>query len=139
MGSDAPAVVRLVCGKRGRVPMLTELVIRFDYGSLTPWVTCLDAGSVRAISGADMVVLRTPVVLHGGGFKTVAEFTESAGETIPFVLTLWPLPPAIAATRRSDKGFGGNRRRFGAIGPAERSLQVTGPKRWWARSLPRKL
>ena len=103
MGSDAPAVVRLVCGKRGRVPMLTELVIRFDYGSLTPWVTCLDAGSVRAISGADMVVLRTPVALHGRGFKTVAEFTVSAGETIPFVLTYGPshlpLPPHVDPIR----------------------------------------
>src|SRR5215469_5964864 len=33
-----PAVVRLVEGKRGRVAMRMHLVIRFDYGSIVPWV-----------------------------------------------------------------------------------------------------
>jgi GH15 family glucan-1,4-alpha-glucosidase len=35
----ASDVVRLVIGKRGRVVMRTELVLRFDYGALVPWVT----------------------------------------------------------------------------------------------------
>jgi len=34
-----------------------------------------------------MVVLRTPVPLRGDDRKTVGEFTVSAGETVPFVLT----------------------------------------------------
>src|SRR5262245_48011716 len=34
----APDVVRVVEGVRGRVPMSMELVIRFDYGSIVPWV-----------------------------------------------------------------------------------------------------
>ena len=83
----ASDVVRLVCGTRGQLAMRTELVIRFDYGSLTPWVSRLDDGSLRAIAGPDMVVLRTPASLHGVDFKTVGEFTISAGQTIPFVLT----------------------------------------------------
>ena len=95
----ASDVVRLVCGMRGQVVMRTELVIRFDYGSLIPWVTRLDDGSVRAIAGPDMVVLRTPASLHGVDFKTVGEFTISAGQTIPFVLTYGashlPPPPRI--------------------------------------------
>jgi GH15 family glucan-1,4-alpha-glucosidase len=83
----ASDVVRMVCGTRGQVSMRTELVIRFDYGSLTPWVSRLGDGTLRAIAGPDMVVLRTPASLRGVDFKTVGEFTISAGQTIPFVLT----------------------------------------------------
>ena len=91
----ASDLVRLVCGMRGQLVMRTELVIRFDYGSLIPWVARLDDGSLRAIAGPDMVVLRTPASLHGVDFKTVGEFTISAGQTITFVLTYGPshLPP----------------------------------------------
>ena len=58
---QASAVVRLVFGRRGRIAMRTELIIRFDYGSLTPWVTRLHDGSLHAVAGPDMVVLRTAV------------------------------------------------------------------------------
>src|SRR2546423_2188522 len=34
----APDIVRLVEGVRGEVEMTSELVIRFDYGSIVPWV-----------------------------------------------------------------------------------------------------
>ena len=37
-------VVRIVRGERGRVAMRTELVLRFDYGAIVPWVTRLDDG-----------------------------------------------------------------------------------------------
>jgi GH15 family glucan-1,4-alpha-glucosidase len=83
----ASDLVRLVVGKRGTVTMRTELIIRFDYGSLVPWVTRRDDRTLCAVSGPDMVVLRTPVPLRGEGRKTVGEFTVSAGETVPFVLT----------------------------------------------------
>jgi GH15 family glucan-1,4-alpha-glucosidase len=73
-------VVRLVCGKRGRVAMRTELIVRFDYGLLVPWVTNPEGGGWRAICGPDMVVLRTPVKLRGKDFTTVGEFTVAAGE-----------------------------------------------------------
>src|SRR5579885_3493133 len=33
-----PNLVRIVEGRRGRVKMRTELVLRFDYGSIVPWV-----------------------------------------------------------------------------------------------------
>ena len=80
-------LVRIVVGKRGQVAMRTELIIRFDYGSLVPWVTTREDGTLCAISGPDMVVLRTPIPLRGEDRKTVGEFTVSAGETVPFVLT----------------------------------------------------
>ncbi|HET7440491.1 MAG TPA: glycoside hydrolase family 15 protein [Terriglobales bacterium] len=86
----ASDLVRLVMGKAGSVPMRTELVIRFDYGSLIPWVTHAEDQTLTAVSGPDMVVLRTPVPLRGEDRKTVGEFTVAEGETIPFVLTYSP-------------------------------------------------
>jgi GH15 family glucan-1,4-alpha-glucosidase len=101
-------LVRLVVGERGRVAMCTEVVLRFGYGAIVPWVTRVDDATLRAVAGPDMVVLRTPVRLTGQNMKTVGEFEVAAGETVPFVLTYalsHVLPPepvdplsALAAT-----------------------------------------
>jgi GH15 family glucan-1,4-alpha-glucosidase len=85
--SDHAEIVRLVVGSRGTVKMLTELILRFGYGAVVPWVTRLENGELRAIAGPDMAVLRTPVRVHGKDMTTVGEFTVAQGETIPLVLT----------------------------------------------------
>jgi GH15 family glucan-1,4-alpha-glucosidase len=94
-------VVRLLIGESGSVPMHMELVLRFGYGATVPWVSRLDDGSLRAIAGPDMVVLRTPVALHGEDMTTVAQFDVQAGEITPFVLSYafshQGLPPEIDA------------------------------------------
>jgi GH15 family glucan-1,4-alpha-glucosidase len=90
MHGSHSSVVRLVVGERGRIAMRTELVLRFGYGAVVPWVTKLDDGTHRAIAGPDMVVLRTPVHLTGQNLRTVGEFNVEAGKTIPFVLTYAP-------------------------------------------------
>src|SRR5262245_40934895 len=102
------SVVRLVVGERGQVTMCTELVLRFGYGAIVPWVTRLEDGGLRAIAGPDMVVLRTPVHLVGQNLTSVGEFTVAAGQTVPFVLTYAPshdappepldVPSALATT-----------------------------------------
>jgi GH15 family glucan-1,4-alpha-glucosidase len=84
---DNSDVVRLVRGESGRMRMTMELVLRFDYGSVIPWVSRLADGTWRAIAGPDMVVLHTPVALEGKNFTTIAEFEVAEGETIPFVMT----------------------------------------------------
>jgi GH15 family glucan-1,4-alpha-glucosidase len=75
--------------------MHTELILRFGYGAIVPWVTRLEDGGIRAIAGPDMVLLYSPVRLRGENLTTVGEFTISAGQTVPFVLTHRPshLPP----------------------------------------------
>jgi GH15 family glucan-1,4-alpha-glucosidase len=78
-------IVREVEGLSGRVPMHMELVIRFDYGSIVPWVYGSDAG-LRAVAGPDALVLQTPVHTHGAGRSTVADFVVEAGEKVPFIL-----------------------------------------------------
>ena len=91
-------VVQIVEGREGRVAMRMELIIRFDYGSIVPWVRCLD-GVLRAVAGPDAVLLRTPVQTRGVNFTTVAEFAVSAGQRIPFELAWHPShetdPPAF--------------------------------------------
>jgi GH15 family glucan-1,4-alpha-glucosidase len=86
----ASDVVRIVVGRRGQLRMRCELVLRFDYGALVPWVTRLDDGTLRAIAGPDMTVLRTPIELRGEDLKTVGDFMVSEGQTVPFVLTYGP-------------------------------------------------
>ena len=44
--------------------MQTELVVRFGYGSVVPWVHRQKDGTLRAIAGPDQLVLRTPVPIR---------------------------------------------------------------------------
>ncbi len=85
-GTD-PDVVRIVEGLEGSVPMRMELVIRFDYGRIVPWVRRLEDDTRIAIAGPDAIAFRTPVPLRGENMSTVAEFTAQPGERVPFVLT----------------------------------------------------
>ncbi len=85
----APDVIRLVRGESGRVDMEMELVIRFDYGSIVPWVRKVD-DRLTAVGGPDGICLSTPVATRGEGMTTVARFSVAAGETVPFHLTWFP-------------------------------------------------
>src|SRR5580658_11345922 len=44
--SDHAEIVRLVVGTRGKVKMHTELILRFGYGAVVPWVTRLENGAI---------------------------------------------------------------------------------------------
>jgi GH15 family glucan-1,4-alpha-glucosidase len=87
--SREPNLVRIVVGRRGTVKMRMHLVIRFDYGSVVPWVRRTDRG-IRAIAGPDQVELQTSVDLRGEGLTTVADFTVVEGQRVPFVLQWQP-------------------------------------------------
>ncbi|MBR0792044.1 glycoside hydrolase family 15 protein [Bradyrhizobium manausense] len=86
----ASDIVRLVRGVTGTVKMRMELVIRFGFGVDIPWVRRCKDGSLLAVAGQDMTVLRTPVEPRGEDLTTVADFEVRAGETVPFVLTYGP-------------------------------------------------
>jgi GH15 family glucan-1,4-alpha-glucosidase len=107
-----PRILRVVEGLRGRVPVRMQLVARFDYGYVVPWVHKGEGQALHLTAGPDALVLRTPVATRGEDLTTVADFTVAAGERVPFELT-WhashtPVPPpaaadpfaAIAATER---------------------------------------
>jgi len=94
---DRPNVIRLVQGRSGRVPMVMDLRMRFDYGSIVPWVR-QDGGRLLAVAGPEGLCLDTPVETHGMDHRTEARFAVAAGETVPFELATFPshLPPAPA-------------------------------------------
>jgi GH15 family glucan-1,4-alpha-glucosidase len=85
-----PHIVRSVRGVRGRMPMRTELVVRFDYGSIVPWVRKARGGGIRAIAGPDSIVLQSDVPLRGENLTTVAEFDVAQGDVVSMVLTWHP-------------------------------------------------
>jgi len=83
-------LVRMVVGQRGIVPMGFDLILRFGYGAVVPWVTRLDAHTLRAVAGPDMVILTSPIPTHGEHLTTVGEFSIREGEVLSFVLTYAP-------------------------------------------------
>jgi GH15 family glucan-1,4-alpha-glucosidase len=87
---NASDIVRLVRGVTGTVKLQMQLVIRFGFGIDVPWVRRTPDDALLAISGPDMIVLRTPIETRGEDLTTVANFEVSEGETIPFVLTYGP-------------------------------------------------
>jgi GH15 family glucan-1,4-alpha-glucosidase len=107
-------MVRIVEGLRGRVPMRLELVIRFDYGAIVPWVSRRD-GTLFATAGPDMLELHTPVHVRGEQMTSRAEFEIGAGERVPFVLNYRPShePPqpaldaehTLAQTERDSRAW----------------------------------
>ncbi len=118
IGGKNPTVIRLVEGLAGKVPMRTELTIRFDYGHTIPWVNRTAKDRIQAIAGENCLLLHTPVAIHGEDLHSVADFTVRKGQTIPFVLTYnssylpraRKLPPrrALAATEKYWKHWSGN-------------------------------
>src|SRR5579884_1930357 len=80
---------RIVEGRRGRVPMRMEVIFRFDYGRIVPWVRRRPYG-LRAVAGPDAIQLHSRVPMRGENFTTVANFSVNAGETMAFGLTWFP-------------------------------------------------
>jgi GH15 family glucan-1,4-alpha-glucosidase len=129
-----PDIVRIIEGLRGEVRMQMELIIRFEYGLVIPWVRKAFDG-LEAIAGPDGLVLRTPIETRGKDLTTVAEFTVKTGERVPFVLTWFrshqepprPINPqhALQETEKFWTDWSGDCRYLGPWTEAvERSLLV---------------
>jgi GH15 family glucan-1,4-alpha-glucosidase len=84
-----PEVVRLVQGVHGKVTVRMELVVRFSYGSVIPWVRRLD-GMRSIVVGPDALSFWAPVEVHGENMATVAEFTIASGQQVSFMLAWYP-------------------------------------------------
>jgi GH15 family glucan-1,4-alpha-glucosidase len=104
-------LARIVIGKSGRVPMRMQLIIRYGYGAVIPWVRHISEG-IEAIGGPEVLRLATPVATHGEGLTTVARFSVGPGDRVPFVLTWAPshLPDpgrvdAEVALRETEEGW----------------------------------
>ena len=100
-----PELIRIVQGLEGHVEMRTELVVRFDYGSVLPWLRRIDDGSILAVGGPDALCIRTPVDLHGEAMTHVAEFTVGKGDRVPFVATWYPSSRAVPEPTDAEKAL----------------------------------
>jgi GH15 family glucan-1,4-alpha-glucosidase len=109
-------VVRMVEGLSGRVAVRMELVVRFDYGSIVPWVRRSE-GILLITAGEDTLELAASVDVQGENFKTVAEFHVGEGGRESFVLNY---RPSHRATRP-------------VIDAAERLLDTETQWRSWSR------
>ena len=79
-------LVRVVRGLQGRLSMRTEVIVRFDYGSIVPWVSRQEDGRLQFIAGPDKLLLDTTVETRGEDFRTIGDFTLREGEEVSFVL-----------------------------------------------------
>jgi GH15 family glucan-1,4-alpha-glucosidase len=111
LADERQDLLRIVECVRGRVPMRMELVIRFDYGAIVPWVRRTD-DTLLATAGPDTLELHTRLPTHGENFKTVSEFEVAAGERASLVLNYRPShetaqPPidAEAALQRTQDAW----------------------------------
>jgi GH15 family glucan-1,4-alpha-glucosidase len=92
----APDIVRIVEGVEGSVRMRSELVVRFGYGEVVPWVR--HVGDTRqAVAGPDALSFTTRAPTRGENMQTISEITVDEGERIPFVLTWYPSHEEIPA------------------------------------------
>src|SRR5205807_9164464 len=85
-----PDILGMAEGVSGTVPMRSELIIRYGYGHVVPWVRRIDDGARIAVAGPDALCFRTPVEVRGENMTTVGEFTLEPGDRVPFVLTWFP-------------------------------------------------
>ncbi len=102
MSDERWDVVRIVQGLTGTVALRMELVVRFDYGSIVPWVRRAD-DLMLITAGPDTLELTSSVAVEGENMKTVAEFSVRKGKRETFVLNYRPshfaTRPAIDAAK----------------------------------------
>jgi GH15 family glucan-1,4-alpha-glucosidase len=84
-----PTIHRIVEGLEGTVDMEMELIVRFEYGSITPWVTATGDGLLM-VAGSDGLRFHSPVPLAGKDQTTVASFEIGPGMRRSFSLTWFP-------------------------------------------------
>ncbi|MFG2588498.1 glycoside hydrolase family 15 protein [Streptomyces sp. NPDC048438] len=93
----APQLIRIVEGVSGRVPMRSELRMRFSYGRVTPWVHKVDSRTV-AVAGPDSVWLDTDAETYGQNLTTYSDFTVAPGDRLAFTISWQPShhePPSV--------------------------------------------
>ncbi|MCB8876706.1 glycoside hydrolase family 15 protein [Acidisoma silvae] len=87
IGARETAIIRIVEGLSGAVEMAFDLTLRFDYGSVIPWVIGLEEQSgLQAICGPDRLTLFSSLPLISEHMATKARFTVAAGDRQSFSL-----------------------------------------------------
>ena len=109
--NDGHSIIhRIVESRGGTVEMQMELIVRYDYGAITPWATATGDGLVF-VAGRDGLRLHSPVRLVGDDNTTIASFSIS-GETRRSFSLAWfpsethaPLPFDSLAARNHTRHY----------------------------------
>jgi hypothetical protein len=100
-------LIRRVRGVKGSVTFRTELIMRFGYGSVVPWVRRCDDGSLQAVAGPCRLALRAPLSLRPRGRTHVRKFTVTGGEatvhTLSYGVSYLDVPRAIDPDQALEK------------------------------------
>ena len=112
IGDGRADIIRTVEGLHGTVRLRHEWVVRFDYGTVRPWVSRgvghrLDSDVITAVAGPDMLILRgtrLPTAVDG---HHVDEFDVAAGQVQTFSTTWFPsyepVPPPLDIDSRIEE------------------------------------
>src|SRR6478735_5767723 len=99
-GAERPTIFRIVDGVSGSVEMELDLVVRFDYGSVVPWVRRTGDG-LTMVAGPEALLFHSPVPLRGADHSTAAKFTVSTNQRRAFSLgwyaSIEPVPMPLDA------------------------------------------
>jgi GH15 family glucan-1,4-alpha-glucosidase len=84
-------LIRIVEGVEGEVPIHSDLLVRFGYGKLIPWIKC-DGTHATLTSGPDAISFDSPVPLRPDWdeARIEADFVVRAGERLAFALEYYP-------------------------------------------------
>jgi GH15 family glucan-1,4-alpha-glucosidase len=104
LSDDRWDVVRIVEGLRGSVELRMELIVRFDYGSIVPWVKRNDA-VLSMTAGPDALELTGSVDAIGENMRSVAAFSVNGGQRESFVLNYRPSYHATRAQLDVDRSL----------------------------------
>jgi GH15 family glucan-1,4-alpha-glucosidase len=122
-GRDEPEhrLLRVVEGLSGTMAMRLEIVPRFDYGQVRPWLRQIRPGLVAAIGGSDGLVIACDCDLNMGGQHDLSSnFTVRPGERVRLSLR-WDRPEKIDHTALEH------------IEPEELDHKLEQTIAWWER------
>jgi GH15 family glucan-1,4-alpha-glucosidase len=118
MVRDGPytRILRAAEGLSGSVDMAMDYAVRFDYGSIVPWVRRVETG-LLAVAGPDALLLASEIPVRAEGMRHAADFTLAPGERVAFELTYfasyedppapWSRSDALEETEEAWRSFAG--------------------------------
>ena len=84
--------------------MRSDLLIRYDFGHIVPWIRRVDHGRV-VTAGPNALQFRAPVNMREEDTATISEFALEQGERVPFLLTWFPSHEVLPEPPDADQAL----------------------------------